>query len=102
MVDVSWALGGFLARSMAGGSLLRAGTIGACVAVATLQLGIVLGCLPQLLGSRGIERYGFDVAVRSFLVKPLYWINLFGLAPAVLLGVIFEAAVGGTPPSDEP
>lgn len=91
----SWWLGGRVQQRLEAASLARAVALGASVAVATLQIGILLGSLPQLFVEADVERWGLGAELFNYIVKPLYWMNLFGLVPAVVLGAFFGVTVAG-------
>jgi hypothetical protein len=62
-----------------------AGLLGAAVAVTAVEVGTVAGSLPQFVGddwSFGVGQSAFD-----YLVKPLIWISIVGLVPALIIGV---------------
>jgi hypothetical protein len=91
-------LGGRVQPRLEAASLARAVGLGASVAFATLQIGILSGSLPQLFLDANVERWGLGTELFDYLFKPLYWMNLFGLVPAVVLGAFFGVTVAGASP----
>jgi hypothetical protein len=91
----SWWLGGRVRPRLQAASLARAVALGASVAVTTLQIGILSGSLPQLFFDADVERWGLGTELLAYIVKPLYWMNLFGLVPAIVLGAFFGVTVAG-------
>jgi hypothetical protein len=89
---VAWSLGALWAPSSRP-SLGKATLFGAFVAVAALELGVVAGSVPGLITSQEIGRSGLGTALFDFVVKPAYWVNLFGLVPAIVLGALFGIVV---------
>jgi hypothetical protein len=70
-----------------------AAAFGPFTAVASLELGVLFGSIPELIATNGATSSGHAGAVWDFVVKPVYWVNLVGLLPAVVLGVCFGAVL---------
>jgi hypothetical protein len=75
---LAWGLGGTLQRHVGTGGVLRAASLGALVAVASMEAGLIAGT--------AVEGAPFNHVA-------LFWTNLVGLAPAVILGSWFGVAV---------
>lgn len=86
-LSARWS-GRWLAPRIAAGPGLRAALLGALQALACLVCGVVFGSCPGLVqGIAEIAHFGVVEWLFSWLVKPLYWVLLFGSLPATLLGV---------------
>ena len=90
---VSRSLGGVLAARLGRGSLLNAVVLGTGVGILALQAGVLAGTLPQLVTQASVQRYGIGREFYDYVVKPLAWINFFGLVPAAVLGAVFGVTV---------
>jgi hypothetical protein len=86
-VIVSWWLGGEVETPVASGTFMRAARLGTAVAVAALELGVLARSVSRLLVHRDIQQFGLGPALFDYMAKPIYWVSVVGLIPAVVLGV---------------
>ena len=93
LLVASWLGGQFASRPARSSSWAPA--FGAFTAVVALELGVLLGSIPELLADLRTGSTGLGAAVFDFVVKPLYWVSLFGLLPAILLGLFFGVVLRG-------
>jgi hypothetical protein len=74
VVTIASALGGALHRHIGRGGVLRAAGLGALIAIAAMEGGLIVGTSVE---GAPLNRVA------------LFWTNLVGLAPAVILGSLF-------------
>lgn len=55
---------------------------GIVIAILSLEVGTILGTLPELQSDDEFDPF-------SWLIKPLFWINFIGFIPALVIGALF-------------
>ncbi len=95
VVATGWWLAGVVSERLASASLVQAIVVGAGVGVAALEVGVLLGSVPQLATEANFARWGLATELYSYIVKPLYWVNVLGLFPSAALGACFGVSVAG-------
>jgi ribose/xylose/arabinose/galactoside ABC-type transport system permease subunit len=88
LAAISWLLGARL-----GPVVVRRGIpafiVGLAFGLVALEGAAVVGASVSLILYRDAFVFGTGPALFSYLINPLYWITLFGAAPAMLLGFIY-------------
>lgn len=79
--------GGRSASIFSSGSSVSAGFRGACIAVVALECGSLAGGIASLIRAIGGPfRLGNPL---TYILGPAFWVSLYGLLPALVLGVAF-------------
>jgi hypothetical protein len=82
----SWQLGAHTGPRIVSAKRLPAALLGCGMALLSMQIGILVGCLPELL------RFGWSESGPRLVFRCahlLFWLTLYSFLPASILGVCY-------------